>query len=132
MDKEKFKAEIEESKVSTAKKLKEIKATFDSDVGVSPEIFIDQLDFVHNRIDRVFNALFSFIDEHTENHAPHPKSGAQKKKAIQAFGMEDDIEVVPKKIFANLKNNPSQQMLLDFLTKRKKTEREKKFEDYLE
>jgi len=129
MDTKKLKEELNEVKASTEKRLEKAKANVGEN-SVSMEVFFDELSWAHSRINNLMDMLFSFIDQHTKSHAPHPKSAAQMNQAIKAFGMEEDIEVIPKKIFASMKEG-DKESLIDFLAKRAKTEKEKTLADYI-
>jgi len=134
MDIKKLKAEFEEVKASAEKRLEKIKAFDESgssiDIHDVYRIVYDETEYMYRNMDRIWEALYSFAQEHTKNHAPHPKSAAQMNKAVKAFGMEEDIEVGKKTVvMAGVKSH--QKSLAEFLNTREKTETEKKIEDYL-
>ena len=73
------------------------------------DVVYSEMDSIYNsvgrRVDYLENRFYDYTYEHQKNHPPHPKSATQMKKAISAFGMEDDIEVIKQRVLASKDSN---------------------------
>jgi hypothetical protein len=105
-------AELVELKDKADAALKNFKTQADTvavTVSVTPEMLgnamsslYSSLDYVNQRVDRVFNALWQFRDEHTNGHLPSVKGAEQMQRAVDALGLDKEYDVQKRTVYASL------------------------------
>jgi hypothetical protein len=112
--------------IEPLKKLCEAKA--DGEIQVT--ITVDQLDsamrsvyssinYIDQRIGNVWQALWSYQNEHSKNHLPPAPGPAAMQRAIEALGWDGDYESKKKEVYvASNKSYSGTEFLIDLVEKK--------------